>query len=536
MKLTRTAFALLLATILPLSACGGDGGGDGSGGIIRANGTEPANPLVPTATTETGGGKIVDQLFAGLVAYKKDGSIVNEVAKSITSDDNVVWKVKLDSGWKFSDGTPVTASAFVDAWNYGALSTNNQLNSYFFYPIAGFDAVQAEKPKVKTLSGLEVVSDNEFRITLAQPEREFPLRLGYSAFFPLPKVAFNDLKAFGENPIGNGPYKLAKKGAWRHAEGITLVPNKTYDGYRKPRNDGLEFKFYLSIDTAYTDVQSGNLDLLDQVPSSAFGTFRDDDALKAYHEAGSVFESFTFPDDMKHFGRDEEGLLRRAAVSMAIDRSQITEKIFRGTRQPAADFSSPLMPGFTSDLKGSDVLDLDAVQAKSLWKQADAISPWTGTFELAYNSDGPNKAWVEAVVNQIETNLGIEAEGHPYPTFDEFRELIVERKITSAFSTGWQPDYPSTFNYLQPIYQTGAGGNDGDYSSKLFDDTITRAAAAESDEERYALQQEAQEVLLGDLPAIPLWNQSISGVSAKDVEGVSFNWQNAPEYYLAVKD
>ena len=330
-------------------------------GIIRANGTEPANPLIPTATTETGGGRIVDQLFAGLVAYKKDGSIVNEVASSITSDDNLAWTVKLNDGWTFSDGTQVTAGSFVDAWNYGALSTNNQLNSYFFYPIAGFDDVQAEDPKVETMSGLKVVSDDEFTITLAQPEREFPLRLGYSAFFPLPKVAFDNFKAFGENPIGNGPYKMSKKGAWRHAKGATLVPNEhAMHGNRQPKNDGIEFKFYLSTDTAYTDVQSGNLDLLDQVPSGAFGSFRDDDSVKAYQEAGSVFESFTFPDNMAHFGRDEEGLLRRAAVSMAIDRPQITENIFRGTRTPADDFSSPLMPGFNSELKGGDVLDFRA--------------------------------------------------------------------------------------------------------------------------------------------------------------------------------
>ena len=175
-------------------------------------------------------------------------------------------------------------------------------------------------------------------------------------------------------------------------------------------------------------------------------------------------------------------------------------------------------------------------EAKALWGRADAISPWTGTFELAYNSDGPNKAWVEAVVNQIKNNLGIDAVGRPYPTFDEFRTLIVDRRITSAFSTGWQPDYPSIFNYLQPIFQTGAGSNDGDYSSKAFDNAINRAAAAETDEERYSLQAKSQEVLLEDLPAIPLWYQSISAVSTKDIDGVGFNWQNAPEYYLAMKE
>ena len=84
-----------------------------SSNIISVYGSEPAHPLFPGNTTEAGGGKVVDQLFAGLVTYDAKGGIHNEVADSITSSDNAThYVIKLKSGWKFTDGTPVTAESF----------------------------------------------------------------------------------------------------------------------------------------------------------------------------------------------------------------------------------------------------------------------------------------------------------------------------------------------------------------------------------------------------------------------------------------
>ncbi len=139
------------------------------------------------------------------------------------------------------------------------------------------------------------------------------------------------------------------------------------------------------------------------------------------------------------------------------------------------------------------------------------------------------------MTNQIKNNLGIVAEGKSYPTFAELRTDVTNRTIKTAFRTGWQPDYPSIYNYLAPIYATGAGSNDGDYSSKEFDSLIQKSAAEESEDGRYKLYAEAQAVLMKDLPAIPLWYSNISAAASKGVDNVSFNWQNLPEYFKATK-
>ncbi len=83
------------------------------------------------------------------------------------------------------------------------------------------------------MSGLKIVDDKTFTITLKNPESDFPLRLGYSAYFPTPDAAFGPdgkyTKEYGERPIGNGPYMLSKTG-WERNKQIAMVPNPDYTG------------------------------------------------------------------------------------------------------------------------------------------------------------------------------------------------------------------------------------------------------------------------------------------------------------------
>jgi oligopeptide transport system substrate-binding protein len=535
-KIALSGLALLGAVGLMLAGCsgGGDNGsGSSSGGdasaIIRTNGSEPQNPLIPTNTNEVGGGKILDSIFAGLVYYDADGAPVNDMAESIVTNDPQNLTVTLKQGQKFTDGTEVKADNFIKAWNYGAQLSNNQLNSYFFEDIVGF-SYEADSE----LTGLKKVDDYTFTIELSKPAADFALRLGYSAFFPLPDSAFDDMAAFGENPVGNGPYKLASDGAWQHNVQIDLVKNDDYQGGRTVANGGLTVVFYATQDAAYADLLGGNVDVIDAIPSASQATFESDLGDRAVNQPAAVFQSFTIPGRLAHFG-GEEGQLRRQALSMAINRDEITQTIFQNTRTPASDFTSPVIDGWSDSLAGADVLKYDADKAKELWAQADAISPWSGTFQIAYNADGGHQVWVDAVTNSIKNVLGIDASGAPYPTFKEARTAITDRSIQTAFRTGWQADYPGLYNFLGPLYATDASSNDGDYSSPEFDQLLAAGIAETEVDAQNADFQKAQEVLLKDLPAIPLWYSNVTGGYAEGVNNVQFGWNSVPLYYEITK-
>ena len=468
------AIALAAAGALVLTGCT-SGGSEPSApagdpeAIITTNGSEPQNPLIPTNTTETGGGKIVTSLFAGLVSYTAEGEIENDVAESIESEDSQSWTVKLKEGQTFTDGTPVTANSFVDAWNYGAKYSNAQSASYFFDDIEGFSYTEDSE-----LTGLNVVDDLTFTVDLVAPEADWPLRLGYTAYYPLPEVAFEDIEAFGQNPVGNGPYMFAGEDAWTHEEKIDLVTNPDYDGVRKAANGGLTIVFYTSQDTAYADLQAGNLDVLDAVPDSALATFEDEFGDRAVNQPAAIFQGFNMPYYLEHWS-GEEGKLRRAAISMAINRDEITDVIFQGTRTPASDFTSPVIAGWSDSLEGAEVLEYNPEEAQAKWAEAEAISPYGDTvFDIAYNADGGHQAWVDAVANSIANTLGIQAVGKPYPTFAAALDDRENEKLTGATRAGWQGDYPSMYNFLAPLYRTGAGSNYEGYSSEEFETAARR--------------------------------------------------------------
>ncbi|WP_026460683.1 peptide ABC transporter substrate-binding protein [Schaalia suimastitidis] len=539
MNLKRTWLAAPAALALALSACAGDASTSSdtatettsttaSTGIVMVNGSEPANPLIPANTNEVGGGKIIDLVMAGLVYYDAEGKTVLDGAESIETEDDITWTVKLKQDRKFSDGTSVKAKNYVEAWKMGAKEA--MLSAYFYHDIVG-----ADDEGVGDLTGLEVVDDYTFTITLKQPAADWADRLGYSAYYPLADSTLADPAAGGENPVGNGPYMLDGEGAWEHNVQIRLVPNPEYVGDNTAQNGGVTITFYSSQDAAYADLLNGNLDVLDTVPDSAFTTYETELEGRAVNQASAVFQSFTIPARLAHFD-GEEGKLRRQAISMSINRDEVTEAIFGGTRIPAKDFSSPVVDGYTEKVPGNEVLTYNPEKAKELWAQADAISPWDGTFKIAYNSDGGHQAWVDAVTNQIKNTLGIQAEGEPYADFKSLRGAVTDRSIQTAFRTGWQADYPGQYNFLAPIYGTGAGSNDGDYSSAEFDKLLSEVFTQATHEESLAKLTEAQAVLMTDLPAIPLWYSNVTGGWSANVENVVFGWNSVPLYHQITKN
>jgi oligopeptide transport system substrate-binding protein len=541
MRWMRSRPALAAVIMMVAASLAGCGGGVLSPELVVVNGGEPPNPLIPTGTNDSLGGRILDRLFAGLVSYDAGGKPSPEVAQSVETTDNINYRIVLKPGWKFTDGSTVTAHSFVDAWNYGALSTNAQLQQSFFSPIDGYDEVAGltgdGKPTRTAMSGLQVVNDLEFRVRLKAPTVDFTLRLGHNAFYPLPDKAFRDMAAFGRSPVGNGPYELADGAdgpAWEHNVKIDLKPNPEYHGNRKPRNKGLRFEFYANLDTAYADLLSGNLDVLDTIPSSALTIYQRELGGNAASGPVAVSQSLDTPLRLPHFA-GEEGRLRRLALSAAINRPQICQQIFNGTRSPAHDFTASSLPGFDRNIPGNDALDFNPERARQLWAQANAISPWSGRYAIAYNADSGHQEWVDAVANSIKNVLGIDAAGAPHPTFAGFRTQITNRTIDTAFRAGWIGDYPSMIEFLAPLYATGAGSNDVGYSSREFDAGLAAAEAAPDLRQADVLVNVAQRILLHDMPAVPLWYYIAVVGWSPEVSDVKLTWNGMPDYENLVK-
>ncbi|WP_439675349.1 peptide ABC transporter substrate-binding protein [Embleya sp. MST-111070] len=535
---TRVKWVVGVAVLgLAATACGSSsddkkddkGGGGGNNGLpagyYSAYSTEPQNPLQPANSNENGGFYPLQLMFRGLYTYdSKTGQPVPAMAESVESTDSINYTVKIKSGWTFHNGEPVTAKSYVDAWNWGAVSTNKQINaSPWFEKIEGYEATHPKEgePTSKELSGLKVVDDKTFTIKLVQAYSSFKASLGYVVYSPLPQEFFKDPAKYGEAPIGNGPFQLdTANGGWNHKKSLTVKKYDKYAGTDKPKSNGVQLQFYTSYDAGYTALRDNKLDVIDQIPTSAIGSFKKDLGERAIEAPQFSIQKIGFPLYDAGWGAPGKEKVRQG-LSMAIDRASIVKAIYKGAEQPATDWLAPNIPGYSKDITG-ELTKYDPVKAKQLVKDGGGIPG--GKLTIATNADGPHKEWVTAVCNSINEVIGQgSCEPKLYPEFGVARKDISGKKMTGAYRTGWRGDYPFPDNFLADIYQTGAASNDAGYSSPVFDDLAKRASAASDQTEAIKLWQDAERQLAKDVPSIPLWYYVTKGGSSTKVSNVQID-------------
>ncbi|ROR42311.1 peptide ABC transporter substrate-binding protein [Kitasatospora cineracea] len=523
---TRVRWAVVSATSVALVAtgCGSSGGGSGGGSsdtskTFTYQSSEPQNPLQPANANETGGGRIVQNLFKGLADYDpSNGKLRMQVADKIDTSDAQTYTVTLKSGWTFHDGTPVTAKSFVDAWNWAANTNNNQINSSWFSDIEGYKDVHPESgsPTTDKMSGLTVQDDTHFTIKLNNKVSYFPYKLGYVAFSPLPEGFFKDPAGYGQKPVGNGPYEFV---SWDHNSQVVTKTFANYQGVDKPKNGGVVFKMYTTAEAAYADLQSNNLDVMDQVPPSALANYKNDLGDRAIDAPQGAIQNIGFTLYQADWQGQDKAKVRQG-LSMAIDRDTITKTVLQGSRKPATAWVAEGVEGYKSGTCG-DFCTYNADKAKQLITEGGGVPG--NAIKITYNADGGHKEWVDAVCNSIRQATGVNCTGDPKTDFKTARAAITGHQINGLFRTGWVQDYPLNANFLADVYRTGAASNDTGYSSPEFDKLANEADQAASVQDTATGYQKAEAQLAIDMPAIPLWYyRTNSGFSTK-VQNVTFD-------------
>jgi len=511
------------ATAIALLAAGCSGGGsedtDSTSNTIVIGISEPQH-LIPSNTTESSGAQVLASLFYPLIDFDAQSKPIEVGAESVTSDDNKVWTVKLKSGFTFSNGEPVIADNFIDAWNYGAYGPNAQGASYFYERIEGYADLQsvdpdgedgpkkAPEPKAKALTGLKKVDDTTFTVTLSAPFAGWESVMGYNAFLPLPKAAFSApgviADGFEDAIIGNGPFKM--KGTWEHD---SQIATEKVDGFKGnvPKVDAVTFKIYQDQKAEYADLTAGNVDVQTAIPIESLAAAPGDLGDRFQKSPSSSFQFVGFPTFQKEFSNVDV----RRALSMAVNRQEMTDQIFLGSQTPATGFVSPAVAGYRENTCG-DNCKYDAAAAKALYDKANGPKE----INITYNADGGHKAWVDAMCNQINKSLGIKCTGTPEPKFADLLTKVEKKQKVGLIRLGWVMDYPLMENYLGPLYSTDGSSNYYGYSNPTFDNLVKEGSAAATPEEAIKKWQAAEDILAKDMPVIPLrFGQNTYGFSEK---------------------
>jgi oligopeptide transport system substrate-binding protein len=486
--------------------------------ILSYNETEPSNPLIPGDTIEVGGIGVLGALFKGLVQYNPTtGAPSYAVAQSIAvSSDSRVYTITLKPGWTFQNGEAVTAQSFVDAWNYTAYSPNRMAGASYLSHIQGFKQVNnanpdgtqpAKLPPAKQLSGLQVVNNRTFTVTLAAPFPDFITTLGYAAFFPLPASFFYNVKAYDAHPIGDGPFEFV---SYTKGKDLLVKRYNNYAGPQKARIGGIDFQFYTDLDQAYAAVRAGKLDYLSFAPwNSKPATNFPASQRVSYTEAG--YQAIGFP----LFDKRYDNVKLRQAISMAINRVSLINQIFGGVPKPADGLVPPNVQGYVPDACG-DLCTYQPAKARQLF----AESGFKGPITLTSNIDSGNEAWMKVVCAQLQQTLGRQCTFLPSPTLGAYFTGLYTHTETQIFRTAWVADYPAIDDFMDTLYEAGGSNNIEVYSNPTVNSLLTSADSAPTQQEGFQLYQQAEQVILQDMPIVPVFYLADTAVWVPQVHNV----------------
>ena len=531
----RGAVAITAAAALVLAACGNGGDADegngtaeeaenggaeaAGGGTVSVYNCEPQN-LLPSNSTEVCGSWVLEQLYTGLtqVDYDTFEPVAGVATDWESNEDQTEWTFTLGEDWTFHNGDPIDANTFVETFNWVVDPDNAQQNTSFYDVILGYDEVV--EGEADELEGVTAVDDYTLELELSEPFSPLPMMLSYTGFYPMPAEAFEDPEAFESAPVGNGRYQM--DGEWEHDVQIAADRYEDWPGEDPGMPDRIEWQIYNDIDTAYLDVQAGSLDIMDNVPPNRLGMMEDD-----FGDNQAMFESSSFTYmGLPLYQEEFDDVDVRHALSMAIDREEIIENIFDGAQVPARNIIPPMLPSARED--ACEYCEFDPEAAADLYEEADGPSELT----VYFNSGAGHEDWVESVSNQWQENLGIEDVTFQSLEFAQYLDLHDEQEITGPFRLGWVLSYPSPQYAMEPIYTTGKSSNYADFSNEEFDNLIAEANASDPDEADESYQQ-AEDILLEELPVIPMWFQSYGVVHSERIDHDSV--QMDPRTFLRVE-
>lgn len=465
---------------------------------------------------------ILNDLFDGLVVADARGEPVPGAAERWdVSADGTVYTFHLRAGLKWSDGTPLTAEDFVAGWRRALDPATAAQLVDLAYTVRNARAVAAgEKPPAEL--GVRAVDAQTFEVTLEAPDAAF-IRLvaGYALFFPLPRHLYAQAGEGWAKPgvmVSNGPYTLAE---WTPAAQVRLEKNPDYWNAANVAID--EVIFYPTVDEAQAlnQFRAGELDLSLGFPPGQYEWLKANMPAEVSLTPASTTSFLTLNQRNPKFA---DARVRRA-ISLAIDRDILTDKVLATGQTPAYS----LIPKVVKDFTPAPENDFSAIPMDKRLAEARALLAEAGygpanplNFRLDYRAGDANKKVIVAIAAMLQ-RIGVKADLQANEVKVHYAKL--RAGDFEAADGGWQgtPD-PVFFSLL---LQTGSESNYGGWSNAEFD-RLTRAAAVEIDPaKRMSMFAEADRIAMADTALVPLFNTAHRALVQQWVKGFEGNATNS---------
>ncbi|PSN18010.1 peptide ABC transporter substrate-binding protein [filamentous cyanobacterium CCP5] len=485
------------------------------GDRISMGTTLTVRTLDPADSYEIFPGILLYNLGDRLYTYEPGGTeLIPQLATEMptVSDDGLTYTIPLRDDVVLHDGTPFDAE--VMAFSIQRFIENGGRPAFLL----------GEK-----IDTVEATGDYELTITLQSPFAAFTSLLTFWGVTPVSPESYTiEPGSFQPDTfIGSGPYKLASM----TSDSVKLDVNPDYWG-DAPGNEGVDIQIFTSPANLYNTFKTGGLDVayqtLDPDQIADLETNADSGGWQVIEAGTTVINYMSLNQKIKPL----DDVRVRQAIAAMVDRPLISDRVFQGQADPLYSLIPTSFdiydPVFKTEY-GDGNYDL----ARELLSEAGFSESNPFTFEVWYPSSSTTRSIVANTMKEaIETNLPglvtVDVQTAESATLWD----NVDKGVYPSVLSNWYPDYYDADTFIQPFLSCDKGsaaagceeGASQANGSFYYSENANKLVADQRSEQDAAARKEIfgelQEVLVEDVPYVPLW-QNKDYVFAQDgVEGV----------------
>ena len=518
-----------------ISCTSGDEKIEDSRSVFKYNEMAGIPSLDPAAARSFENIWVVNQLYNGLVQMNDSLNVESSIAKSWNiSQDGLLYTFYLRNDVFFHDnkyfekgkGRQVLSGDFVYSFNRLLDASVSSATSL----LANVD--------MRDNRGFEAINDSTFTIRLAKPFTPFLRILTMKYFSVIPKEVVEQVgDDFRRNPVGTGPFKFKM---WEEGSKMVLVKNTTYFEFenqaRLPYLDAISISFIKDKETSFLDFLQGKVDMVSGIDAinvdevlTLEGTLKDkyrnqfkmqtQPYLKTDYLGFLIDENI---DIVKNSPLKVKAL--RQAINYGFDRKKMVKYLRRNLGVAAtAGFIPSGLPSYdTSIVKG---YDYDPDKTRALLILA-GYPDGKGLPEISLATSELYLELAEYIQSQL-SEFGIKIK------IDVQKASVLSEAIANAkvnfFRKSWIADYPDEENFLSLFYsknRSPAGFNYTHYNNPEFDLLYEKSLAELNDEIRYTYYRKMDQLLIDDVPVVPLYYDQVVRLVHNNISGLTSNPMN----------
>jgi oligopeptide transport system substrate-binding protein len=530
----RIRHLLASAVLLLLAACGGGGEsrveeGTRLGVLHFGNAAEPA-ALDPHITTGVSESHIINALFEGLVR-KHPATLDPEpgvAERWEVSDDGRVWTFHLRHDARWSNGDPITAEDFRWSWMRALLPELGSQYNYMYFSIV--NAQDFAEGRISDFSqvGVRVVDSHTLEVSLREPTPYFLQLLDHHSMYPVHRGSVEAMGTPGDrlsrwarvgNLVGNGPFVLTE---WQTNSHLRVEKNPQYWDAGTTRLNAIVFYPIDSQTTEERMFRDGQLHHTYDVPLDKVPVYQaqEPERIKVDPYLGTYFYGI----NITRPGLTDARV--RRALALSVDRELLAETVTQGIYQPGYS----VVPPGTKGYEPPQLFRYDPEEARRLMAEAGYPEGrgFPG-FSILYNTLEQHQKIAVALQQMWRRELGINVE-----LVNQEWQVYLDSQKTMNYDLvrrGWIGDYVDPNNFLD-LFITNGGNNNTGFSNARYDEIILHEAPATQDQAaRYALFEEAERILMAEMPLIPIYVYQSKHLVRPEVKGMPgnimdfYNWK-----------